>query len=58
MLRRTEVLFVYLAELVQGLALVTFPAASSILTSPQAQSWSLNHVLQTGLSANLLAMAL
>lgn len=86
--QRTEVLLVYLAGLVQGLALVTFPAASSIFTSPHgyglsasrygllfipqvvlailasslgpalAQRWSLKHVLQAGLSANLLAMAL
>jgi len=31
---RTEIGVVYLAAIVQGLALVTFPAASSILTSP------------------------
>ena len=34
MARRTEVAAVYSAGLVQGVALVTFPAASSILTSP------------------------
>jgi fucose permease len=33
--RRSEIAVVYLAGLVQGLALVTFPAASSVLTSPQ-----------------------
>ena len=32
--RRAEVAAVYGAGLVQGVALVTFPAASSILTSP------------------------
>jgi FHS family glucose/mannose:H+ symporter-like MFS transporter len=31
---RTEIAVVYLAAVVQGLALVTFPAASSIFTSP------------------------
>jgi fucose permease len=31
---RTEIGLVYIAAVVQGLALVTFPAASSILTSP------------------------
>jgi fucose permease len=34
MARRTEIAAVYAAGLVQGVALVTFPAASSILTSP------------------------
>jgi len=34
MARRTEIAAVYSAGLVQGVALVTFPAASSILTSP------------------------
>ena len=34
MARRTEIAAVYSAGLVQGIALVTFPAASSILTSP------------------------
>lgn len=86
--QRSEVFLVYLAGLAQGLALVTFPAASSIFTSPHgyglsasryglmfipqvvlailasslgpalAQRWSLKHVLEAGLSANLLAMAL
>ena len=32
--QRTEVGLVYAAGLVQGLTLVTFPAASSIFTSP------------------------
>lgn len=32
--RRTEIALVYLAGLVQGLAIVTFPAASTILTDP------------------------
>jgi ABC-type Fe3+-siderophore transport system permease subunit len=32
---RTEIGVVYVAGVVQGLALVTFPAASSIFTSPQ-----------------------
>ena len=35
MTRRSEIAVVYLAGLIQGLALVTFPAASSVLTSPQ-----------------------
>ena len=34
MARRSEIVAVYSAGLVQGVALVTFPAASSILTSP------------------------
>ena len=34
MARRSEIAAVYAAGLVQGVALVTFPAASSILTSP------------------------
>jgi len=38
--RRTEVLLIYLAGLVQGLALVTFPAASSIFTSPHGYGFS------------------
>src|SRR5262249_13726992 len=37
---RSEISLVYLAGLVQGIALVTFPAASSILTSPQAYGLS------------------
>jgi len=86
--QRTEVRLVYLLGLVQGLALVTFPAASSIFTSPHgygfsasryglmfipqvivavlasslgpalSQRWSLKKVLQSGLSANFLAMTL
>ena len=32
--RRTEVVLIYGIGLVQGLALITFPAASSIFTSP------------------------
>jgi MFS transporter, FHS family, glucose/mannose:H+ symporter len=86
--QRSEVFLVYLTGLAQGLALVTFPAASSIFTSPHgydlsasdyglmfvpqvilaiaasslgpslAKRWSLKRVLQAGLSANLLAMAL
>ena len=35
MARRSEIAAVYAAGLVQGVALVTFPAASSILTSPE-----------------------
>jgi FHS family glucose/mannose:H+ symporter-like MFS transporter len=38
--QRTEVPLVYLAGLVQGLALVTFPAASSIFTSPHGYGLS------------------
>ena len=38
--QRTEVLLVYLAGLAQGLALVTFPAASSIFTSPHGYGLS------------------
>ena len=39
MAKRTEIGLVYLAGLVQGLALVTFPAASSIFTSPHPQGY-------------------
>ena len=38
--RRTEVGLVYATGLVQGLALVTFPAASSIFTSPAGYGFS------------------
>src|SRR5271169_2725962 len=38
--RRTEVGLVYVTGLVQGLALVTFPAASSIFTSPGGYGFS------------------
>jgi MFS family permease len=38
--RRTEVGLVYATGLVQGLALVTFPAASSIFTSPDGYGFS------------------
>src|ERR1044072_7528908 len=38
--RRIEVGLVYAAGLVQGLALVTFPAASSIFTSPDGYDFS------------------
>ena len=34
MIRRTEIALVYGAGLVQGLALVVFPAASGVFTSP------------------------
>jgi MFS transporter, FHS family, glucose/mannose:H+ symporter len=40
MARRTEVGLVYITALVQGLALVTFPAASSIFTSPGGYGFS------------------
>jgi fucose permease len=39
MAKRAEIGLVYLAGLVQGVALVTFPAASSIFTSPQPQGY-------------------
>ncbi|HEX6553614.1 MAG TPA: MFS transporter [Ktedonobacteraceae bacterium] len=39
MAKRSEIGLVYLAGLVQGLALVTFPAASSIFTSPHPQGY-------------------
>jgi fucose permease len=39
---RLEVRLVYLAGLVQGVALVTFPAASSILTSPHPHGYALS----------------
>src|SRR5262249_30161041 len=85
---RSDVGLIYLCGLAQGLALVTFPAASSIFTGPDgfgfsasryglmfvpqvilailasgagpalARRWTLKRVLQAGLSANLLAMAL
>ena len=35
MAQRGEVTDIYAASMVQGLALVTFPAASTVLTSPQ-----------------------
>jgi FHS family glucose/mannose:H+ symporter-like MFS transporter len=38
--RRSEVSLVYIAALIQGLALVTFPAASSIFTSPGGYGFS------------------
>jgi MFS family permease len=38
--RRAEVVLVYATGLVQGLALVTFPAASSIFTSPNGYGFS------------------
>jgi MFS family permease len=38
--RRAEVDLIYVTGLVQGLALVTFPAASSIFTSPQGFGFS------------------
>ena len=39
MAKRSEIGMVYLAGLIQGLALVTFPAASSIFTSPHPQGY-------------------
>jgi MFS family permease len=38
--RRTEVSLIYVTGLIQGLALVAFPAASSILTSPHGFAFS------------------
>jgi MFS transporter, FHS family, glucose/mannose:H+ symporter len=38
--RRTEVILTYVTGLIQGLALVTFPAASSIFTSPHGYGFS------------------
>lgn len=38
--RRTEVGLIYVAGLIQGLALVTFPAANSIFTSPHGFGFS------------------
>src|SRR4051794_30626388 len=38
--RRSEVSLVYATGLVQGLALVTFPAASSVFTSPDGYGFS------------------
>lgn len=38
--QRTAIILIYLAGLVQGLALVTFPAASAIFTSPQGYGFS------------------
>jgi fucose permease len=35
MVQRSEIVAVYAAAIIQGLALVTFPAASTILTSPE-----------------------
>ena len=39
MAKRSEIGMVYLAGLIQGLALVTFPAASSIFTSPHPNGY-------------------
>lgn len=39
MAKRSEIGLVYLADLFQGLALVTFPAASTIFTSPRPQGY-------------------
>jgi fucose permease len=39
MAKRAEIGLVYLAGLIQGVALVTFPAASSIFTSPYPQGY-------------------
>ena len=36
MAQRNEIVAVYVAAVIQGLALVTFPAASTIFTSPAA----------------------
>jgi MFS transporter, FHS family, glucose/mannose:H+ symporter len=38
--RRTEVILIYATGIIQGLALVTFPAASSIFTSPHGYGFS------------------
>ena len=40
--QRAEVLLIYLAGLAQGLALVTFPAASSIFTGPHGYGLSVS----------------
>src|SRR5215469_10578320 len=42
MAKRSEVGLVYLSGLAQGLALVTFPAASSIFTRPHPQGYGLS----------------
>jgi hypothetical protein len=42
MARRAEIGLVYATGLVQGLALVTFPAASSIFTSPDGYGFSVS----------------
>ena len=41
MAKRSEVGLVYMASLLQGLALVTFPAASSIFSSPHPQCYGI-----------------
>ena len=43
MARRREIGLVYLTGLVQGVALVTFPAASSIFTSPHPQGYGFSN---------------
>ena len=50
MAKRSEVGLVYLSGLVQGLALVTFPAASSIFTSPHPQGYGFSST-QYGITA-------
>jgi hypothetical protein len=43
MTRRTQISLVYLAGLVQGVVLITFPAASSIFTSPHPQVYGFSN---------------
>lgn len=57
MAERSEVGAIYAAGLVQGLALVTFPAASSILTSPQYYGLSSTQYGALFLPQALLAIA-
>ena len=42
MAKRSEIGLVYLTGLVQGVALVTFPAASSIFTTPYPMGYGLS----------------
>ena len=40
MAQRSEIIAVYLAGVIQGVALVTFPAASNVFTSPTGYGFS------------------
>ncbi len=55
--RRTEVVLVYATGLVQGLALVTFPAASSIFTNPDGFGFSASRYGMMFIPQVILAIA-
>ncbi len=56
MARRREILAVYVAGLIQGLALVTFPAASAVFTSPS--EYALSNTEYGGIFAPQAVMAI